>query len=957
MSEITRNEAIRIVEDIRTAISAGSVTNTMEAQVLEYCVVVLGRSIEEASQSGSIVNLPDVVAFLAGISSSTTLRELLSDITGKIPSEASSANKLADKAFVTTAINGLQNALNNINTNIGNGYVYAGIATPSVTPVSGKVFYLAKQAGRYTNFGGLTVTEGINILKRNGSAWSQEQLMSMADIYKNPLIGYYECDTAGDTAAKAVTAAGYVLPATGGSVKIKMANRNTVANATLDINSTGAKPLYYNGQRASAGNTWDTNEIIEVFYDGTNYQAHNVAGSNVDGVFDISAYNLTDGQPTPYENLEAALGPDGDNVPPSFRKGGMSIKFVQSPDNKYVQYRLMVDSFSTTKSDWQGVDGKPIAGSHNIVESDGVANDIIDINLRTFGKTENIFSASSVREDYSFNSTNGKIVQPSNGKYVITNYIKLPNEWSSVVYSGVVTSGAIRARFSDTVDDNEEGVLIAMKQDGLEYSIKNSQTLAEKKYVVLTVYRGASDSTPSLSNVSIKFLYDTNLVKEVDELSLSVGEMSEEVTEMSEEVGELSEEVTELHTVVDGTTTVPQFNIGFINSSDGTLSPATSSVYRYSDAIAVIPGLKVNINNVSGSSSTFTVALYQTENGNADLTLSKKGTSQNANYTDFEIPEGIYFIRLGYNTGSLPEGSSCNISTDGQLTKLQEEVEEIGANIENIKSVIIEHDTIIHTPSVSPRKAAIAFQLDWASLAQNNVLDYASLLAEHGIKKSTYFILPNRATAAYGLDKMLAIQDLGNEIGLHSDTQHYIAPTDPAVTPSDMRTYIADWLSQMYAKGFKNLPGMVCRTAKVQEALIPVINEYFSYRTGVSSGAIDYNAHDTSTFIGCVNSLETDSRCPKRLGLELTTELQTTEDEDIVIANTKTAIDTAIATKGYLVIYGHTYNELSAEYTITERVLNEILDYVLAKIISGDVVVGGTSEILNYYYSKRNYEQ
>lgn len=187
MSEITRNEAIRIVEDIRTAISAGSVTNTMEAQVLEYCVVVLGRSIEEASQSGSIVNLPDVVAFLAGISSSTTLRELLSDITGKIPSEASSANKLADKAFVTTAINGLQNALNNINANIGNGYVYAGIATPSVTPVSGKVFYLARQAGQYTNFGGLTVTEGINILKRNGSAWSQEQLMSMADIRKNLL--------------------------------------------------------------------------------------------------------------------------------------------------------------------------------------------------------------------------------------------------------------------------------------------------------------------------------------------------------------------------------------------------------------------------------------------------------------------------------------------------------------------------------------------------------------------------------------------------------------------------------------------------------------------------------------------------------------------------------------------------------------------------------------------------
>lgn len=263
-------------------------------------------------------------------------------INAKIPAEASNSNKLADKAFVTGLTTALQNAVSAINANIENGYVYAGIATPSGTPVSGKVFYLARQAGTYTNFGGLTLTEGVNVLKYNGTAWSQEQLISIADIYKNPLMGYYECDTAGGTAAKTVAATGYVLPATGGSVKIKMANRNTVANATLNINSTGSKPLYYNGQRAGVGNTWDTNEIVEVFYDGTNYQAYNVAGSNGDGVFDISAYNLTDGQPTPYVDLEAALGTDGANVPQSLRKGGMSVKFIQgsvpSSDNNYVQY-------------------------------------------------------------------------------------------------------------------------------------------------------------------------------------------------------------------------------------------------------------------------------------------------------------------------------------------------------------------------------------------------------------------------------------------------------------------------------------------------------------------------------------------------------------------------------------------------------------------------------------------
>lgn len=102
-------------------------------------------------------------------------------INGKMPSEASSSNKLTDKAYVDDADTALQTAINGIKSNIDNGFVYAGIATPSGTPASGKVFYLALTAGTYTNFGGLVVTQGINILKYNGTAWSQEQLIGIDD--------------------------------------------------------------------------------------------------------------------------------------------------------------------------------------------------------------------------------------------------------------------------------------------------------------------------------------------------------------------------------------------------------------------------------------------------------------------------------------------------------------------------------------------------------------------------------------------------------------------------------------------------------------------------------------------------------------------------------------------------------------------------------------------------------
>ena len=95
-----------------------------------------------------------------------------------------------------------------------------------------------------------------------------------AELYNS---GYYICETAAATAAKAVSASGYLLK-TGGNIRIKMSYANTAANATLNIGGTGAKPLYYNDARASASNSWEAEETIVVYYDGTNYIASNAKG-------------------------------------------------------------------------------------------------------------------------------------------------------------------------------------------------------------------------------------------------------------------------------------------------------------------------------------------------------------------------------------------------------------------------------------------------------------------------------------------------------------------------------------------------------------------------------------------------------------------------------------------------------------------------------------------------------
>jgi hypothetical protein len=108
------------------------------------------------------------------------------------------------------------------------------------------------------------------------------------------LVGYYVCDTAAGTAAKTVDATGYSLT-NGGCIRIKMNNANTANNVTLNINSTGAKALYYDGTQASSTNTWEAGEVLEVYYDGTQYQcASGGGGGRADKVeYDNTGSGLT----------------------------------------------------------------------------------------------------------------------------------------------------------------------------------------------------------------------------------------------------------------------------------------------------------------------------------------------------------------------------------------------------------------------------------------------------------------------------------------------------------------------------------------------------------------------------------------------------------------------------------------------------------------------------------------
>jgi hypothetical protein len=98
--------------------------------------------------------------------------------------------------------------------------------------------------------------------------------------------GYGICETAATTAAKIATLPEYTL-VKNGIVAVKFTNA-VPANATLNINGKGAKPIFYRGSAIVAG-VINAGDVATFIYDGTNYiylgtdNALSKAGGKING--------------------------------------------------------------------------------------------------------------------------------------------------------------------------------------------------------------------------------------------------------------------------------------------------------------------------------------------------------------------------------------------------------------------------------------------------------------------------------------------------------------------------------------------------------------------------------------------------------------------------------------------------------------------------------------------------
>lgn len=185
-------------------------------------------------------------------------------------------------------------------------------------------------------------------------------------------------------------------------VSVTATEQTTVVTDVLP--ATGAADTIYRVGNWD-GSQYNDSVFSEYAWNGSVYIKLSTK-SQIGEVYDISA-NHAD---TKYADLAAALGTNGANVPQSLRKGGMSVKFVQTSDNKYVQYRLMTQNWSTTENNWQGVDEEPLYGSKNLVDSNSIYN--------TMGLIEVTFPVKNMRIDPSG-------AQVPETSWECTDYIKL----------------------------------------------------------------------------------------------------------------------------------------------------------------------------------------------------------------------------------------------------------------------------------------------------------------------------------------------------------------------------------------------------------------------------------------------------------------------------------------------------------------------------------------------------
>ena len=156
--------------------------------------------------------------------------------------------------------------------------------TTRYNTTTGSSYY--NEYGRYST--GVTLNPSTNAITAttfkgalSGNATSATKLATARTINGMSFDGsaavhnYGICSTAAGTAAKTVTVGSTFSLVEGAQVVVKFTNNNSASSPTLNVNSTGAKPIYRYGTTAAstsqASSGWRAGAVMHLVYDGTGW--------------------------------------------------------------------------------------------------------------------------------------------------------------------------------------------------------------------------------------------------------------------------------------------------------------------------------------------------------------------------------------------------------------------------------------------------------------------------------------------------------------------------------------------------------------------------------------------------------------------------------------------------------------------------------------------------------------
>ena len=237
--------------------------------------------------------------------------------------QISTWNAKASTAIATTSANGLMSKedkakLDGIATGANKTVIDSALSSSSTNPVQNKVINTAlagKAASSHTHTKSQITDFPTSLPASGGTAttantWTTARVINGLSIKGDAnRINYGTCSTSAATAAKVVSCTGFTL-ITGSEITVKFTVTNTASNPTLNVNSTGAKAIYYRGTAITAGYL-AANRTYTFRYNGTQYDlvgdidtntTYSLASSSVNGLMSSADKKKLDGIDTGANN-------------------------------------------------------------------------------------------------------------------------------------------------------------------------------------------------------------------------------------------------------------------------------------------------------------------------------------------------------------------------------------------------------------------------------------------------------------------------------------------------------------------------------------------------------------------------------------------------------------------------------------------------------------------------------